>query len=361
MDRLPALRAHVRAHAENRPGIYRMLGPGGELLYVGKSVQVRTRLLSYFRAKRGQKAAEIVGHAHRIEWEYTPSEFSALLAELRTIKRMRPVYNVEHKRDRSYCFIKVSREPAPRLMVVGNVTGDGATYYGPYRGRKRVTEAVREIADLLELRDCPSQPRKVPIHYADQIEIFRRDRSPLCIRGELGRCLAPCAASCTEQEYLERVEVAKRFLDSDADHPLAILRRRMQAAAERMQFEYAAQLRDRANRLETIKDEMIALRGAIESLTFLYPVPGHGGDDRLYVLKRGTIRADVPLPPGAAERAVVLERAKTLCDGLEPETGQVQPHQVAEMLLIARWFRLNPAERERGLPLDGRTGIRQSA
>lgn len=359
MERLTELKAHVRAHAENRPGIYRMLGPSGELLYVGKSVRVRTRLLSYFRAKRGEKAAEIVGHAHRIDWEYTPSEFAALLAELRTIKRMRPVYNVEHKRDRSFCFIKVTREAAPRLLVVGDVIADGAVYYGPYRGRKRVREAVREVADLLELRDCPSSPRRIPIHYADQIELFRRDRDPLCMRGELGRCLAPCAARCTRSDYFERVDAARHFLDGDADLPVIILRQRMQAAAERMQFEYAAQLRDRAVRLETIKAEMLALRGTIESLTFLLPVPGYEGDDRLYVLKRGTIRAELPLPAAAAERTIAIEQARALHAALEPETGEVRPHQVAEMLLLARWFRLNPSERERALPLE--TRVRRSA
>jgi excinuclease ABC subunit C len=74
------LRADVRAGCENRPGIYRMIGPGDEVLYVGKSVRVRTRLLSYFRADRGEKAAEIISHTHRIDWEYAPSEFAALLS-----------------------------------------------------------------------------------------------------------------------------------------------------------------------------------------------------------------------------------------------------------------------------------------
>jgi excinuclease ABC subunit C len=124
------LRADVRAGCENRPGIYRMFGPGDALLYVGKSIRVRSRLLSYFRADRGEKAAEIISHTHRIEWEYTPSEFAALLAEMRNIQRTRPVYNVEHKRDRVFCFVKITREAAPRLLVVREVRDDGAIYFG---------------------------------------------------------------------------------------------------------------------------------------------------------------------------------------------------------------------------------------
>src|SRR5690606_41769553 len=114
MSRTAELRAHVREHARDRPGVYRMIGPSGEVLYVGKSVRVRTRLLSYFRARRGEKAAEIIGHAHGIEWDYVPNEFAALPTEMRHTKRRRPVYNVEHKRDRQSRPLKVTRAPAPR-------------------------------------------------------------------------------------------------------------------------------------------------------------------------------------------------------------------------------------------------------
>ncbi|HET9450282.1 MAG TPA: hypothetical protein VFO83_05345 [Aggregicoccus sp.] len=167
--RLEQLRAEVRAHAHNRPGTYRMLGPSGEVLYVGKSVHVRTRLLSYFRAERGEKAAEIIGHAHALKWDYAPSEFAALLEEFRSIKRWRPVYNVEHKGDRSYCFIKLTREPVPRLLVVRQVASDGAHYYGPFRGRAGAEDAVRALSDLLELRDCAAD---TPMRLADQLPLL---------------------------------------------------------------------------------------------------------------------------------------------------------------------------------------------
>ena len=94
---LPTLREQVRARAENRPGVYRFRGPARELLYVGKSVRVRSRLLSYFTAPRGDKAWNLVRDAAAVEWDYVPNEFGALLAEMRLIQRHRPRYNVEHK------------------------------------------------------------------------------------------------------------------------------------------------------------------------------------------------------------------------------------------------------------------------
>lgn len=357
-ERLSALREQVRATAENRPGVYRMFGPSGEVLYVGKSIRVRTRLLSYFRAAPGEKAAEIMGHTHRLEWDYTPSEFAALIEELRAIKRWRPLYNVEHKRDRLYGFIKISREFAPRLQLVGQVAEDQATYYGPFRGRKRLREALRTLSDLLELRDCKSS---VPMHFADQIELFGRSDSPRCMRGDLGRCLAPCAGRCTHAEYLARVDAAKRFLEGDADGPLRTLRDRMYAAAERLQFEYAAELRDRAARLEQIRDELVALRGTVDALSFVYVVPGWNGENRWYVIRRGGVRAELPAPRTAPEHERAIRKVEEIFAEPEPTGASVAPYQVAEILLVARWFRLNPAEIARTLRPDALRAERRSA
>ena len=118
--------AQVRAAAEDRPGVYRMLSGDGEVVYVGKSKRVRTRLLSYFRcAYPEDKGARILREAQAIEWEYTPSEFAALLAELQLIKQMRPRFNVAMKRDdRHYVFIKLTRGAAPKLLVVRGAGGD---------------------------------------------------------------------------------------------------------------------------------------------------------------------------------------------------------------------------------------------
>lgn len=358
MSRKSELRARVRASAEDRPGVYRMLGPSGEVLYVGKSVRVRTRLLSYFRANRGQKAAEIIGHAHAVEWDYVPNEFAALLTELRQIKRWRPLYNVEHKRDRQYCFIKVTREAAPRLLLVGDVVPDRARYYGPFRGRRRVREAIRSLSDLLELRDCRAA---TPMRFADQIEMFRADDAPRCYRGEIRTCAAPCAGGCTQLEYRRRVESACRFLEGDADGPIGLLNDRMVEAAERLQFEYAAALRDRAARLEAVRDELVALRGSARDLTVLYHVPGHDGDDRLYLIRHGTVREEFACPTTPEERERITDRFREVAEEREAGPLRVQPHQVAEILLVARWFRLHPEERLRIVEPGALTGTRRTA
>jgi len=346
-SRVDSLLAHVREHAENRPGVYRMLGPSGEVLYVGKSVRVRTRLLSYFRAGDGEKAAEIISHAHRVEWEYTASEFAALLQEFRLIKSQRPLYNVEHKRDRDHCFIHLTREAVPRLRVVGRANGESGDYYGPFHGRASVSEVVRAVSDLLELRDCSSD---TPMRLADQFQLFPLKQEPLCMRGQLSRCLSPCAGGCTHAEYHARVVQARAFLEGTSDTPLTLLRERMALAARRLQFEYAAELRDRAERLEQMRGWIVELGRTLKRLSFVYTVPGHGGENRTYVVRRGSVRDELPAPQTSEEREAVETRAREVFERPEPETLGLRAHEAQEVMLIARWFRLHPEELERTLP-----------
>jgi excinuclease ABC subunit C len=322
-----------------------MVGPDDRVLYVGKSVRVRTRLLSYFRERRGAKGEELLRHTHRIEWEYVSSEFGALLLEMKSIKRWRPPYNVVHKRDGVYAFVKVTRELAPRLQAVSRVLPDGARYFGPFAGPDRIRTAVREISDVLELRDCA---RNTPVRYADQLDLFFiEERAPMCLRGDLGRCLAPCAARCTRSEYHERAELALRFLRGEADVPVMLLRQRMEQAATRLNFEHAALLRDRIERLELLREELTLSRDTIETLTFLYSVPGESGEDRFYVIRRGLVLAEMAAPRTPAERNAVVGRARRLIQESARGMCGVGAAEASEILMIARWFRRRPSELER--------------
>lgn len=340
----PSLRERVRAKAENRPGVYRMYGPGEELLYVGKSVRVRTRVLSYFRAPRGEKAWELIRETARIEWDYIPNEFYSLIREMKLIQERQPKYNVRHKRKRIYAFVKVTAEPAPRIVPVSRVAEDGATYYGPFPRIKQLTQTVRELSHTLRLRDCPGT---TPVFFDDQLEIFGDGRVPRCIRAELGSCLAPCCGRPTSDEYMDRVELANRFLEGRTEDPLAEVERRMNEASARMDFEYAATLRDRLERLTHFRDELVAFRGAVEDLTFLYRVPGFAGDDRLYLIRRGRIRKEMAHPKGRRARQRVARAVDRVYGEVEPGPSDLSPRDYAEILLVARWFRLKPKERKR--------------
>jgi excinuclease ABC subunit C len=342
---LAEMRAHVRAHAEDRPGVYRMLSPDGEIVYVGKSKRIRTRLLSYFRcAFPEEKGARIVREAGRIEWDYTPSEFAALLEELRLIKRFRPRLNVAMKRDaRHFAFIKLTSGIAPKLLVVrGAGANDAQIYYGPFQGAQRVGEAVRELNDALGLRDCRLDQ---PMHYADQPELFRiSPRTPGCIRYEIRKCLGPCVGGCSAQQYDDRVRLARAFLDGADDGPMDALRAEMQAASDEMAFERAAMLRDKLQRLESLREQFLRFRFAVETLSFVYPVPGHQGEDRVYLIRRGRVRGEFPRPRSEQDRTRLLDMVEDAFGSVERESTQVPSHEIDELLLLSSWFRRFPAE-----------------
>jgi excinuclease ABC subunit C len=342
------MREQVRSGAADRPGIYRMLSSTGEVVYVGKSKRIRTRLLSYFRcAYPEDKGARILREAETIDWEYTPSEFAALLRELRLIKTYRPRLNVAMKRDAMhYSFIKLTRGAAPKLAVVRGASADDASiYYGPFVGAQRVGDALRELSDALMLRDCKSDMK---MHFSDQQELFQLSpRTPGCIRHEIGKCLGPCVGGCSASEYAQRVTMARAFLDGANDGPIEMLRSKMDEASERLEFERAASYRDKLSRLEALREQFGRLRFAVEKLSFVYTVKGYEGEDRVYILKRGVIRAELEKPRTSWQREKLKRLTEEMFSTREATSTSIPTHEIDELLLLSSWFRKFPKEMER--------------
>ena len=340
-----AMKEVVRAGAADRPGIYRMLSSTGEVVYVGKSKRVRSRLLSYFRCSYPEeKGARILREAETIDWEYTPSEFAALLKELRLIKTYRPRLNVAMKRDAlHYSFIKLTRGAAPKLTVVRAASAeDASVYYGPFVGAQRVEEALRELSDVIMLRDCRGDMK---MHFSDQQELFQiAPRTPGCIRFEIGRCLGPCVGGCSVAEYDARVAMARAFLDGSSDGPIEVLRQRMEAASEALEFERAASYRDKLGRLEALREQFGRLRFAVEKLSFMYTVKGYDGEDRVYIVKRGVVRGEYEKPRTSWQREKLKRLAEAMFSVREPDSTSVPTHEIDELLLLSSWFRRFPKE-----------------
>ena len=353
--RRDAMLAVVKTEARDRPGTYRLLAEDGEVLYVGKSKGVRTRLLSHFRAEYPHdKSARMIAEAATVEWDYEPSEFAACLAELRLIKRWRPRYNVMMKRDaRHYAFIRLTSGAAPKLHVVrGSLGNDATAYYGPFHGAMQLAAALRELNDALGLRDCSLDTR---MHFADQPEMpIATPRTPGCIRYEIGRCLGPCVAATTVAQYDDRVRLAREFIAGRHDAPIVALREAMEASSERLEFERAAALRDKVARLESLKEQFARLRFAVETLSFTYTVPGENDDGRTYVIRRGRVRHEGPAPRNAQERAVLEARVSEIFKPVARDTGAVPAHEIDELLLLASWFRKFPSELAKAVPVGER-------
>ena len=220
------------------PGCYLYYNDQNTVIYVGKAINLRSRVRSYFGAAADKKAKLLRKEAVRLEFIVTKSEVEALILESNLIKRYKPHYNVLLKDDKSYPFLKLTKEPYPMLLFTRRVLKDGASYFGPYPNAGSVRKVQDLIASVFPLRQnsgVPMQPRKKP-----------------CLRFHMGRCLAPCIGEVSVEEYAEVVAQVKAFLEGRVEDTVASLEGQMRAAAGRQDFELARTYRDRIQALQRL-------------------------------------------------------------------------------------------------------------
>ena len=350
-ESLDTLREHVKEQAQRRPGVYQFHDAAGGVFYVGKAKDLRARLMSYFTAAwPDTKASQLIRAAADITWRYLPSEFAALLEELRLIARLRPFSNVRGTRTlRRMIFVKVTAGAAPKLKITEQTTDRTARYYGPFQGSFRTADGIRVLSDLLKLRDC-AQDRSLA--YSDQADLFEALAMQAgCIRHELGTCLAPCAAKCTTREYRTATKAAVDFLEGRAVHPMGRILDAMTEASGARDYERAAHWRDKMEALEDLFAAISRLRAATDALSFVYGVRdrtpaslGGGQDDRVYLIHRGVVRAEAAWPATPIEKdafAKTVERFTALPKGAPVARTAPEMDQLA---LVMSWFRQNPDE-----------------
>jgi len=340
------LRAQVREQMRNVPGVYLMRGIHGEVLYVGKSTQVRTRLLSYFRLPWPEhRHARLLRETSRIEWEPMPSEFAALLREVRLIRAHLPKYNIKAARPLDkWWVITVAGGPAPRLRIqrasAAARAKQAAQVIGPFASRRPLVEALRVLNDALGLRDCTD---RVPMVLHDAVDLFddivhpSLTRTPGCHRYETRRCLGPCIGATTEYVYRAQLSRARAVLEGRDDSPHQQLVREMSVASAALSYERAGWLRDRLTALQELDAQLTRVREAITKPSFVYAMPGRDGDDRLYLVRHGRVVAEARCTE--VESVTALQALEQR--GVQVPTGAVVD-QLDELLMIESWFRTRP-------------------
>jgi excinuclease ABC subunit C len=230
-----------------KPGVYRMLGADGTILYVGKARHLKNRVSSYFHGRaHGEKTQVLVGQVARIEVTVTASEIEALLLEFNLIKRHRPRYNVLLKDDKSFPFIHLTAHEYPRLAYFRGTRKVAGRFFGPYPNSVATRETLLLLQKLFRIRPCE--------------DTFFANRSRPCLQYQIQRCTAPCVGFVSKQAYAQDVSDATRVLEGRNDEVVADLRRRMDAAAESLQFEEAARLRDQIAMLKEIQSSQSVSR-----------------------------------------------------------------------------------------------------
>ncbi|MBP8997419.1 MAG: excinuclease ABC subunit UvrC [Anaerolineaceae bacterium] len=227
-----------------KPGCYIMKNSAGEVIYVGKAINLRNRVRSYFQEhpETDRKVIKLVSQIEDLEWIVVGSELEALILEMNLIKKYRPRFNVRLKDDKRYPYIKVHlATPFPKVTVTRQMVNDGSRYFGPYTS----VWAVHQTLDLL---------RHIFPYLTCDREITGHDARP-CLYYDIKLCSGPCIGAIDQAGYTRLIEDLCAFLDGQTDPIVSRLQQEMTLAAEQLNYEKAAQLRDQLQSIERVVEK----------------------------------------------------------------------------------------------------------
>ena len=222
------------------PGVYIMLDKDGIVIYVGKARILKNRVRQYFHTSaKPEKVMAMVENIADFYYIITQTEIDALALENNLIKKYKPKYNILLKDDKTYPYIKVhTKENFPRVSITRKLKKDGK-YFGPFMGGMRCGELLDVISAVYKVRNC-------------SVTVSEKPKKP-CLAYHLGRCLAPCAHLCTQEEYAAKVKETLSFLDGNYEEAETLLQEKMFRFAENEEFELAMEYREKLAMLSKLK------------------------------------------------------------------------------------------------------------
>ncbi len=321
------------AHLPDSPGVYLFKNEQGEIIYIGKAAVLADRVRSYFQkgADHNPKTGLLVSHITDVETMVTRSELEALILESNLVKRHKPRFNIVLRDDKQYPYVRLPvKDDFPRLSIVRRVQKDGALYYGPYTPANALRETLKVIKHVFPLATCT-------------IDIDgTADRA--CIEFEIKRCMAPCTGNQSREEYHQIVKQVRQFLEGRDRELLDDLRARMEAAAEREEFEEAARLRDRLFKIERmLEKQRITQTSATDQDVIGLARQGSAVDLQILFVRGGLLigRKDFFWPQSAAVSDEELVHAAIEQfynkDGQPPREVLV-PTDLEDSALIQQWL-----------------------
>lgn len=314
------------------PGVYLMHDKSGEIIYVGKAKALKNRVSQYFGSEKNHdnKVRRMVSNVDWFEYIVCDSEFEALVLESSLIKQNQPKYNILLKDDKGYSYVRVSSGPWPRITEVKKVEDDGATYIGPYMSSWSIKQTIDSAQKIFKLPNCN---RKFP-------QDFGKGRP--CLNYYIKQCCGPCRGKVTEEEYNEAFQEALDFIKGGSSTSVKVLTEKMEEAAENLEFELAARLRDRINAIEAMRarqkvvaskveeQDIFALaQGETHTAFEVFRFTGNKLSDRESFLTEGC-------QPDAEARSEFLRQYYAIRDRVPPLV--VLDGEVEDAELLSRWL-----------------------
>ena len=242
------------------PGVYIMKDKSNKIIYIGKAKKLKNRVSQYFGSqnKHPAKVRKMVENVNDFDYILTDSEFEALVLECSLIKQNMPKYNILLKDDKGYSYIKITPNPWGRISACFRKDDDTAEYLGPYMGNYSVTNVVEQASEIFMLPTCnKSFPKNI-----------NRNGRP-CLNYFIHKCSAPCAGKVSQREYEENLSSAVDFIKGGSAETVKKLQAEMETAAENLEFEKAARLRDRIKAIDRIAArQKVVVEGSVEEDVF---------------------------------------------------------------------------------------------
>ncbi len=235
------------------PGVYIMHNAKGEIIYIGKAKALKNRVSQYFGSEKNhdEKVRRMVSNVDWFEYILTDSEFEALILESSLIKQHQPKYNILLKDDKGYSYIRISKGPWPRISAVLQKENDDAEYIGPYLSAWSIRQTIDEARKIFGLPSCS---RKFP-------QGFGKGRP--CLNYFIKQCCAPCRGKISENDYQDSVQQALEFIRGGSSQSVKVLTQKMNEAAEELEFELAARLRDRITAINKLRERQKVVAGKV--------------------------------------------------------------------------------------------------
>lgn len=237
-----------------KPGVYIMRDEYNEIIYIGKAINLKNRVRQYFQNSKNQhpKVAAMVERITDLEYIITDSELEALILECNLIKKHRPKYNVMLKDDKQYPYIKITiKEDYPRLLIVREIKKDGAKYFGPYTDVTAVNRTIDLLKGLFPIRYCSKNISRA----------IGKERP--CLNYHIKKCIGPCRGNVSKEQYRELIDSIIMMLEGKQEEVLKELEDKMHQAAENLDFEKAAEIRDNMNSLIKIAEKQKVISSAL--------------------------------------------------------------------------------------------------
>jgi DNA polymerase III subunit epsilon len=320
---------HLAEHVPAAPGVYLFEDARGEVLYVGKSSRLRSRVTSYFTASETRRhVREMIGIAERVRTIVCASPLEAEVRELRLIAAHKPRYNRRSRHPERAVWLKLTAEPFPRLSIVREVRDDAATYLGPFGSARTAEEARTAVHDAVPLRQCTQRLT---------LRLIETGRATTCALAELGRCGAPCEGRQAPEDYSRHASLARTILEGDVRPVVAAARARIDRLAAELRYEEAAVQRDRLAafvRGAARCQRLSALAGLAQLVAAR---PAFDGGWELHVVRHGRLAAAGTVPPNA-HPVPYVEALLATAETVRPGIGATPRASAEEMECVLRWL-----------------------